>query len=379
MTDKDKSNRIGYRYLFDSKGCSLSGHKEAKINLVVSEKYDVQLYFGPKPKYKIDSVVGCSKYYIPGTKTPLGKSELNSDASQSSDHGPFFLEIVVSTKADTVDADNVATRDFLLKQADIRRSEFKNVINLVAGIVGLRFHRQFVLELLNENALAWEGQEPFKRFAGPVVEILEPLFLNDNGIKHLEGIGEKLKSLSCEDAQEYSLIFHWLLRAWHERDILYQFIDLFIPLECVLNMLSDAKINIEDKRKAKTIRTSIKKYAGENSKDLLHFFNKLFECLRPTLDETFVELAQIAKLPGWENDIEAFRKFKRMRNDLFHGSGKDVKQKLSVGDNEVREFSDLVERYVNYFFFKDKNVYRSRWRPEIRETGNNENGSGQTG
>lgn len=369
-----ESKRIGYRYLFDSKGCSVSGREEATINLVVSEKYDVQIYFGPKPRYGIQSVSNCSKYFIPGKKVPLGTFESKADATQSTKYGPFFLEIVVSTEANVAVSDNCSMRDHLLKQSEVRKDEFKNVINLVAGIIGLRIHRQFVLELLTENILSWEGEVPISRFAGPVLEILETLSLNDNGIKCLEGIGEKLKTLSHENAQKYSLIFHWLLRSWNERDILYKFIDLFIPLECILNMLSDSKMSIEDKHWAKSIRMSIQKHAGERSEELLRFFNKLTNRSGPTLGESFVELAQIAKLPGWENDIEAFRKFKRMRNDLFHGKGKDVQQELSVDDNkEVRDFSDLVERYVNYFFFKDNNVYRSRWRPERRETDNKEN------
>jgi hypothetical protein len=368
-----ESNRIGYRYLFDSKGCSLSNHEEVKINLIVSEKYDLQLYFGPKPQYKIDSVVGCSKYYIPGTKTPLGKCEINSDASQSFDHGPFFLEIVVNTEADKVEADNVTTSDLLLKQAETRRDEFINIINLTAGIIGLRFHRQFVLELLNENALAWEGQESVKRFAGPAVEVLELVALNDNGINRLEVMKEKLKTLPIENVRKYSLIFHWLLRAWHERDILYKFIDLFIPLECVLGMLSNSKRSTEDKRRAKSIRMLINKHTSGQSKELCSFFNKALERLRPTLNEIFVDFAETAKLPGWEADIEAFQKFNRMRNDLFHGKGKAVQQNLSVGVEEVRTLSDLVERYVNYFFFKDNKVYQSRWRPERREIGNKEN------
>jgi hypothetical protein len=374
MTDDNKNYRIGYRYLFDSKGCSLSNHEETKINLIVSEKYDVQIYFGPKPQYGIQLASNCSKYFVPGTLASLGTVEFKKETNQSSKHGPFFLEIVVSTKADAVVSDNGAIRDLLLKQSKVRRDEFEDVINLVAGIIGLRLHRQFVLELLNENALAWEGEVPISGFAGPALEILELVPLNDNGIKHLEATGEKLKTLSHENVQKYSLIFHWLLRAWHERDILYEFIDLFIPLECILNMLSDSKMSIEDKHRAKSIRMSIQKHAGERSEELLRFFNKLTQRSGPTLGESFIKLAQIAKLPGWENDIEAFQKFKRMRNDVFHGKGKDVQQELSVGDNkEVRDFSDLVERYVNYFFFEDNNVYRSRWRPEIRKTGNNEN------
>jgi hypothetical protein len=374
MTDNNKSNRIGYRCLFDSKGCSLSSHEEVEVNLIASNKYDVQIYLGPKPQYGIQTVSNYSKYFVPGKPASFGTVEFKKETNQSSRYGPFFLEIVVSLEVNSELSGNGPVRELLLKQSESKRDEFKNIINLVAGIIGLRFHRQFVLELINENILVWEGETSSFGYGGAVLEVLERLPLNDNGIKHLESIGKKLKTLSYKDAQKYSLIFHWLLRAWHERDILYSFIDLFITLECVLNILSDAKIGIEDKNKAKIIRTSIRKHAGENSKELLHFFNKLFERLRPTLEETFIEFAQKAKLSGWENDIEAFRRFKKMRNDLFHGKGKDVQHRLSVGNKkESREFSDLVERYVNYFFFGDNNVYRSRWRTEIRDRGNNKN------
>ncbi|MGD0571504.1 MAG: hypothetical protein ABSB11_00620 [Sedimentisphaerales bacterium] len=360
----DKNNRIGYRYLFDSKGCSLSNHEEVKINLIVSDKYDVQIYFGPKPQYGIQSVSNCSKYFIPGTKVPLGTYEFKADATQSSMHGPFFLEIVVSTKANDVVSDGII-HDILLKQSEGRRDEFKNIIDLIAGIIGLRLHRQFILELISENVLAWEGEVSAFGYAGPALEILEQLPLSDYGIKHLENIGIKLKDLPHEDVQRYSIIFRWLLMAWPERNNLHNFIDLFIPLECILNMLSDSKISIENKRKAKSIRESIRKHTGDNSKGLLRFFNKLFERLRPTLDETFVELAQTAKFPGWENDIELFKRFKRMRNDLFH------RGYLTVGGEDVQKISDLVERYVNYFFFKDNKVYQSRWRPKIGEKSEN--------
>ncbi|OHB51053.1 MAG: hypothetical protein A2Y10_17160 [Planctomycetes bacterium GWF2_41_51] len=90
--------------------------------------------------------------------------------------------------------------------------------------------------------------------------------------------------------------------------------------------------------------------------------NKLVQNLKPTLNEKFSEFARVANLLGWENDIEAFRKFNHMRNILLHGADRAIQQKISVGNEEVRTLSDLVERYVNYFFFKDNNVYRSQWR-----------------
>ena len=370
MLKNNKNNRVGYRYLFDSKGCSLSNRKEMTINLNVSNKYDVQLYFGPKPIYGIHIVSNYSKYFIPGTTSSLGTSEFKSEIDPPSKHGPFFLEIVVSTEADTVETDNVITHDILLRQARIKKDEFKNVIYLIAGVIGLRFHRHFVMELLNENSLAWKGDIPVKSQAGPVLEILEPLSLNDYGINKLEALKKPFTSLPIDTIQKDSLIFHWLLRAWHERDFHYQFIDLFIPLEILLSILNDSKMSTKDKHLAKSIRMLIKKHAGERSEELRSFFERLVQRTGSTLNEMFIELAETAKLQGWKNDIKAFKKFNHMRNILIHGASKAVQQKLSVGDEEVRTLSDLVERYVNYFFFKDNNVYRSRWRPEIRDTDN---------
>jgi hypothetical protein len=366
MTNDDEKNRIGYRYLFDSKGCSLSNHDEVTINLIVSEKYKLQIYFGPKPQYGIQLVSDNAKYFVPGTTVPLGKVEFKNDSYESSKYGPFFFEIAVSTEADVGVSDESITHNHLLKHAEKRRDEFKSVIHLVAGIIGLRFHRQFVLELVNENALAWKGKVPAKGFAGPALELLELLSLNDNGINQIKALEKPLISLPIDELQKYSLIFHWLLRAWSERDNLYSFVALFIPLECVLSMLSDSKMSTEDKSYAKSLRMLVKKHAGNQSEELRSFLDKLVQNLSPTLNERFADLAKAAHMQGWEEDIEAFKKFNRMRNILLHEAGKDIKQRLTIGKEEVRTLSDLVERYVNYFLFKDDKVYRSQRRPKIR-------------
>jgi hypothetical protein len=368
MTNEVISNRIGYRYLFDSKGCSLSNRDEVTINLIVSEKYNLQIYFGSKPKHGIQSVSGCSKYYVPGTATPLGTFEFKKDVDKSSKYGPFFLEIVVSTEANALVTNNDTSQNLLLNQAENRRDEFRNVINLVAGIIGLRFHRQFVLELINENALAWKDEVPIQGYAGPLLEILEPLRLND--LNQLEAMRNVFASLSNETVRKIGLIFHWLLCAWHERDNNFNFIALFIPLECILSNSNDSQINDDDERRAKAIRKLIKKFGGDESEELRCFIDRLTQRLSPTLDERFIDLAKTAKLPGWEADIEAFRRFKRMRNALFHGGSKDVQQTVSVGDEDVRTFSDIVERYINFVLFNDNKVYRSRWRPKIGENSN---------
>ncbi|HUV63084.1 MAG TPA: hypothetical protein VMW24_04245 [Sedimentisphaerales bacterium] len=366
MTTQQEVNRFGYRLLYDAKGCSISGHSEFSTDLVVAGEYDVQVYFGQRPQHGIHIVSDYSKYYIPGTNASFGRSEFKTETDGSCGCGPFFLEIAVSVAVETSASPVNNAHDVLLKQAESRRDELKGVIYLVAGIIGLRFHRQFVLEPFNENALAWSNNIPARRYASPVLENLELIRLNDNGISCLEALKKPLGSLSLDTLRKHSLVFHWLLRAWHERDNLHTFIALFIPLETLLTTVTESKMSTEDKHRAKSIRMLLRKHAGNRSGDLLSFFDTIVGRIGPTLDERFEDLARTAKLPGWEADIEAFKRFKRMRNTLLHGSDKDVQQRLSVGQEEVRTLEDLVERYVNYALFRDNNVYRSRWRPGVR-------------
>lgn len=358
----DKGNRVGFRYLFDSKGCSLANLAELTTSIDVSGKYNARVYLGAKPRHGIHIVSGGSKYFVPGVPCSLGTSEFKTEMDPSSEHGPFFLEIEVSTEADVIPPDGKVI-EHLLRQAQTRRDEFGNVIHLIAGIVGLRFHRQFVLEPLNENALAWEGDMPARAYAGHVVENLEPICLNDNGIEYLETLKRSFASLPLDCLEKYGTIFHWLLRAWQERDDVYTFVDLFVALESLLNAMSDSEMSSEDKSRAEALRVLIRRYAPERSQELLCFVDKLVQHLRPTLGEAFNDLATKAKLQGWEADIEAFRKFKRMRNVLLHGVDEDVQQRVTVAKEEVRTLSDLVERYINWALFRDNNVYRSRWRP----------------
>ena len=108
-------DRIGYRLLYDSKGCSISGHDELTTTFVVSDKYDVEIYFGPKPRHGICIVSNSAKYYVRGTNTSLGTTEFVAETDGSSGYGPFFLEIVVSVQAETTPPREEDARSLLIK------------------------------------------------------------------------------------------------------------------------------------------------------------------------------------------------------------------------------------------------------------------------
>ena len=96
---------------------------------------------------------------------------------------------------------------------------FAGFISIIAGIIGLRFHRQFVLEIINERFFAIRNEPDWvHRISGPWLERLEELSLNENGVTALANTLESAQK-APDDAQKFgSSIFFWLLRAWTERD-----------------------------------------------------------------------------------------------------------------------------------------------------------------
>jgi hypothetical protein len=47
---------------------------------------------------------------------------------------------------------------------------------------------------------------------------------------------------------------------------------------------------------------------------------------------------------------------------LLHRGEQRVELIVNLGETEIRQLEDLAERYVNWVFFRDANVYRSMFR-----------------
>lgn len=366
--------RIGYRRLYDSMGCSLSNQEELNFDTKIGD-IDVVVYMGSKPKRGIVVYSNVGKYIVPGEYSPMGDMEYQKDATLSSYPRKFFTEIQCIKQIDVPQelsndfhAGESGADDKMLKLGEKEIEGFKETADLVAGTIGLRFHRQFVLEAINENIFAIKNDDNWAvSINGPAVEILEEPKLNAIGIKALPGILSELDKAPIK-AREFGMsIFGWLLRAWVERDIISKFTALFIPLEIILT--GYGKGNEVDKERAKKyeqIRKLISEHSGDESEALLKLFDSLVQSQRPSLVSRFEELANLAKLEGFENHIVAFKRFNRIRNKLLHQGDPNVKLEVPISDEgleqETQQLEDLVERYVSWTLFRDQVVYQSRWR-----------------
>lgn len=170
--------------------------------------------------------------------------------------------------------------------------------------------------------------------------------------------------MASKVAKKSGKILGWLIRAWAERDTIAKFNALFIPLEMILDGVSGT-LSEDLSSHIQALQDFIQAQAGEETERLTQSLKGVTSKIRPSLIDRFNVFAEQAKMPGWENDKTAFKKFNRIRNDLLHRGDPNVKIHVSVGEveEEVLALENLTERYVNYYLFGDNNVYQSRFLP----------------
>jgi hypothetical protein len=352
--------RIGLRRLYDSLGCGIQDASEIKHSFPIARDGEVSFYLGPKPPMGIMALEPSDPYCVPGKQAKV----LQTITDYKSD---CFLEIAVTFAISVEEHVSLGltkleegAKNLLLSEVEKKRFAFSEVLDTICGLVGLRFHKQFVLKQLIENPFIASGPLPIRSFSSDSIEMLESLSLNQFGSSSLRSYLDSLAKLEDQDWSNVSRVFQWLLRAWGERDHVAKFLYLFIPLECILG--SSDEIDDEVRKNIDSLKSLVATTEDGVKRDLLTFLDRIESKFAPTLNSRFEALAQEKKIAGWEADIKAFKQFSRTRNLLLHAGKAEVQSHLNI-DQEVRTLEDLVERYVAVSVFGDPSVYASRWRP----------------
>lgn len=363
--------RVGYRRLYDSIGCSLSDREELEYGFAIQE-YDVIVYIGHHPRRGIVVSSNTGKYVFPDGHSPMGEWKYFKDPAESNYPRNFFTEIQcikrvsVSQELSEVfhnDKKSGAHNELIkLVEKDIR--DFRDVVDLVAGIIGLRFHPQFVLEIICENSFVIRDENDWAyNITGSWLQMLEELSLNPTGVEAIQNTFKGVEK-AHPSAHEFAIsVFRWILRAWSERDGVSKFLALFTPLEIALgNVDKEDILDNPQEKKFEKIRELIANSNEGEKEELLAYLEYLGKLQQPGLGLRFEALANEAKLTGYENDVVAFRKFNKIRNSLLHRGDPNIKLTVSVGEEDTQQLEDLVERYISWILFRDKIVYQTRFR-----------------
>lgn len=352
--------RIGLRRLYDALGCGIQGVLEVQHSFPITGNGEMSFYIGPKPPMGIVAFEPSDPYCVPGKKSKM----LQTITGYKSD---CFMEIAVSFSVSVTEEVSLGlakqeekSKNFLLNEVEKEKPSYTKLLDAICGLVGIRFHRQFILKPLVENSFIASGPVPISSFVSDSLEVLEPVALTQFGLASLKSYLELFRRLDDQGCTYVSRVFQWLLRAWRERDHVAKFLYLFIPLECILG--SSDEIDEETKESIGSLKNLVATSEDVRKKDLLILLDRIESRFAPTLNSRFEALAQTEKIEGWEADIKAFKKFNRTRNLLLHAGKADVQSHLNI-DQEVRTLEDLVERYVAVAVFGSPGVYASKWRP----------------
>lgn len=362
---------VGYRRLYESLGSRISPEEAIQHPFLFQDGYAGFLYFGPTPNFGVFTHESTERFLLVREQNDIDKIEFRSDVSLTKFAGRSFFEVIVTRahriskkKYESALKGDAKVRDELLGLCDPDRKTFMNLQSMIAGAVGLKIHRQFVMNLLNENQILIVGDKPFFRFHSRTFENLDPIKINATGIKRIKELVEsfdKVPQGAFEDAGE---ILGWLLRAWSEMDSISKFIACFIPIECILAPVS-IPMRPEEKAALKKIGKLIRKADRAERDELERVFTKYRQPRFPSLDERFEKFAQEVGFPSAEEDIKAFSRFNKIRNDLHHRGDASANIVIEIDSSTVHSLEDIAERYVNFAIFADRSIYKSSWRPNL--------------
>lgn len=237
--------------------------------------------------------------------------------------------------------------------------QMKQALDYCAGMLGARVHPELVALpifdvdqhyiFMNENYYNIQGGFVFR-----VKSNVEITATQKGKIQHDVGQLKLQHQNELTDADKLNVASEslgWLLRGWSSDDYVLRFISFFTALEPILPPATIInKKDFTEKRRKLINLISNSVLAQEITEDMLDQF-LLTHRLRPSLHDRFKLIASEAKLPGWEKDINDFKTFNKVRNDLLHRGDFPMAKEPHIDHSTLKSFEALVHKYVNYLLY----------------------------
>jgi len=366
--------RVGLGRLYNASACSNLGRDEILLPFPLGS-IEVRAYIGPNPQHIIGTwTVGPPQPQDPAAQKTVYVGREYVVPSPEKFPSDFYTELVavqqIKVKGDLASAfqsRDMQARAEILRIAEEHRPSFTMALDCVAGILGLRLHSLLVTTPITEQLYAYRDKgSPYAYTMSLPITVTES-YLLDISNEGLEAIRAKMPLLERKWTWEKaSEILAWLLRAWGAEDPILRFVSLFIPLDCVIPGMPRSKDDWEQRRR--DLLSLIQMQSQAEDRDQLANFVTELRFQSPSIISRFETWAAQAALPGWAQDVAAFKQFQKMRNSLVHAGRKGFEPRVTVGKKDVRTLEDITERYVSLALFGDANVYQSRKRPTVQKT-----------
>ncbi len=360
--------RIGYRRLFRGIGCDLGKHEMVKIEAPVGDGA-IQLFLFHQPVLEWYERSG-EDHFIVGQKVQLRGNISPEDVGFAAPDAVYsdifsWKDIDIS---DELSAALEADPSSGMNEALTLASEDQGLVlycDLACGTIGLRLHNQFVTDLVFEAfyVMGKDGS-PHSSFSFIAPEAVNPVRLKEETPQVLNTDLRTAGSPEPMSIRRKALAFNWLLRGWAEKDRISRFVAFFTAVEIILGGYQGEQ-QVVDGQMLDEIRLLIATHGGERSDSMLALINRL-RLPSPSLASRFEVMARTSGIDGWENDLQAFGQYNRLRNNLVHRGDQSISLDISISNTVVVGVEQIAIRYVNWSIFQDSAVHdsvslASRW------------------
>jgi len=284
-------------------------------------------------------------------------------ASTLFEQGTLFADVfawkeieVEDTKLQLFDEQDSDIKDELLNVASADK-ELPLINDFACGFLGLRIHRQYVFSLLYEGVYALHSDGRVEEIYGFIApRSLPPVITFPEQASELRQDIEQIQGMSGRGLEKFAKAMGWLRRGWVATDNITQFLAFFTAIEVILQGRSGRAAERNEKA-IDAIRALIADSDHCGKQSMLSVFEELAQKQRPPLTSRFDNMAEEAKLYGWESDKVVFASMNRIRNGLIHRGEAAVELTFSVSKDETIYMEELAEKYVNWALMHDDNVH----------------------
>src|SRR5665213_2375054 len=247
--------------------------------------------------------------------------------------------------ADSIFAYDTKAQDEIFKMADKKKQHLSTSLDYVAGFLDLNFEYSLARTLVFEESYLYYNDNSGCTPYGLKPNKIGSFELNKNPGWVAELMKVYDKNSNRGNWEKKAQILEWLLRAWSTRDLIHKFVSLFFIIERIIpKKLPIANINKWQEKRQKVL-TLVKKYANpEELQEITEFVKGMKN--RLSLPNRFESWASHIALPGWREDVTAFKLLNEKRSELINEAKLRVELRNVLGPGDVRIIENIAIRYI---------------------------------
>ena len=326
---------IGLKRLYRPEGITHLEGEPFDLSERLSDGKTLRIYFGASPPF------GRMVFNRLPAFSFVGDTVSAPEFQDTPDELLFEVSVSWVVSATMEEVTKAYANDFslLIARVDAEKDTATNALDAFCGGAGLALQMQLVVNPIVESKFAIAVGGIQQQFTSSSSLVLHRFPLPNSAESRLRLIARRMGKLP--DLKAVGSAMHWLLKVWQEKNDIARFMYMFIPLEA---LLPKAKPPHDLDKSFDELIYLIKAGDPEKRKRLTALVESGRRSVVSVADRFSVLAAKHAG-PGWEEDIELFKRFNRIRNELLHRGIKDVFESAEIKE-EARRLAALVEKYI---------------------------------